>query len=398
MYFTTLLFICTYFSYLTPFQNNNIEKNAIVTYNMGKYISNTKNSHKGGGNVLYVSGANFVDKLPEQVEQTKKAEKSNENTSVNNDQTFAQALEEETSKTRTMTIDEIFKEASERYGVPENLLRAIGWTESGFQPNAVSSSGAMGIMQLMPSTAKTYGVQNPFDPYENIMCGAAVFKTLSDMYNGDISLALAAYNVGYGTVNKYGGMPPIDSVQKHVQKVLNLMENGVPSATQTVEVDQSEINSTQNIQTDEHAKILQQLQDILSIMYNRELQSTNDSSTNSLTNLITGQTTSTLTANPLLSAYPASTQNFGNLLISLQNIDTSDTNSLRQLLDYAQYEFLMSHYNSMLDIIATLGTSTVQESEDQSLTNLFQLSNAQNAYKQKNVNALGGVTYTKTFL
>ena len=134
----------------------------------------------------------------------------------------------------TTNLDSIFKEAANKYGVSERLLKAIAYTESGFQSNATSSSGAMGIMQLMPSTASAYGVSDPYDAYQNIMGGANLISQLLAKYNGDTSLALAAYNAGSANVDKYGGIPPFSETQNYVQKVLSYMgsdTNTVASAS-----------------------------------------------------------------------------------------------------------------------------------------------------------------------
>ena len=98
------------------------------------------------------------------------------------------------------SMDAIFAEAAERYGVPLNLLKAMGKDESGFDANAVSPAGAQGVMQLMPSTAKSLGVEDPFDARSNIMGGAKYIAQKLQQYNGDVDLALAAYNAGIGHV------------------------------------------------------------------------------------------------------------------------------------------------------------------------------------------------------
>lgn len=121
----------------------------------------------------------------------------------------------------------IFAEAAETYHVPVNLLTAMAKQESAFQADATSKSGAMGIMQLMPATASYFGCKNPYDPRENIMTGAKYISQLLDTYNGDTSLALAAYNAGSGNVKKYGGIPPFKETQNYVAKILNYMEEGV---------------------------------------------------------------------------------------------------------------------------------------------------------------------------
>lgn len=121
----------------------------------------------------------------------------------------------------TTSYDAYFDAAAETYGVPVGLLKAVGMVESGFNANAVSSCGAQGVMQLMPSTAKSLGVTNAFDPAQNIMGGAKFLKQMLDMFNGDVSLALAGYNAGPGAVQKYGGIPPYAETQAYVRKVLS---------------------------------------------------------------------------------------------------------------------------------------------------------------------------------
>ena len=122
-------------------------------------------------------------------------------------------------------LEEYFKEASETYGVDINLLKAIARQESNFNPSATSSAGAMGVMQLMPSTAKGLGVTNAYDAQENIMGGAKLMAQNLKKYNGDVSLALAAYNAGGGTVDKYGGIPPFKETQNYVKQVLGYYQN-----------------------------------------------------------------------------------------------------------------------------------------------------------------------------
>ncbi|MCI1965269.1 MAG: lytic transglycosylase domain-containing protein [Oscillospiraceae bacterium] len=130
---------------------------------------------------------------------------------------FAAALKQAVSGGNS--LNDVFDRASQTYGVPENLLKAVAKAESGFQADAVSSCGAQGIMQLMPSTAKSLGVSNPFDPEQNIMGGAKYLGSLLSKY-GDAKLALAAYNAGSGNVKKYGGIPPFRETQNYVKKVM----------------------------------------------------------------------------------------------------------------------------------------------------------------------------------
>lgn len=120
----------------------------------------------------------------------------------------------------TESLESIFQEASELYGVSLNLLKAIGKAESNFNPQAQSSAGAQGVMQLMPATARALGVTDSFDARSNIMGGAKYISSLLQKYDGDTVLALSAYNAGSGNVAKYGGVPPFKETQNYIQKVL----------------------------------------------------------------------------------------------------------------------------------------------------------------------------------
>ena len=117
-------------------------------------------------------------------------------------------------------LDAIFNEAASKYGVDAKFLKAIAKCESDFSTECTSHSGAMGIMQLMPQTAASLGVTNAYDPYQNIMGGARYISEKLAQYNGDKSLALAAYNAGSGNVAKYGGIPPFKETQNYVAKVM----------------------------------------------------------------------------------------------------------------------------------------------------------------------------------
>jgi len=116
--------------------------------------------------------------------------------------------------------DPMIRKVASQEGLDPALLRSLVSVESQFDPVAISSKGAMGLMQLMPDTAKSLGVNNVFHPEENLEAGARHFRTLLEKYEGDVQLALAAYNAGEKAVEQYDGIPPFPETEMYVREVL----------------------------------------------------------------------------------------------------------------------------------------------------------------------------------
>lgn len=198
--------------------------------------------------MIYINGVGYADKT-----QAHKPTKENTNSRASFDSFFEAETVIYASPESNGTIlnrsysnqttcpaymEGYFQNAANTYGIDINLLKAVAKAESGFNPSVVSSAGAVGVMQLMPQTAASLGVVNSYNAEENITGGAKYLSQLLNKYNGDTSLALAAYNAGSGNVDKYGGIPPFKETQHYVNKVLNYYNNinaagyvGVSSAT-----------------------------------------------------------------------------------------------------------------------------------------------------------------------
>ncbi len=184
------------------------EKSNQADANTDKHASETVDSQNAGvQKVMYkdpATGKNIV--------YVDVAEEVKETDSASEKATSAASMK----KTK---YDAYFKKAAQRYGVSESLLKAIAKAESNFNAKDVSSAGAKGVMQLMPVTAKSLGVKDVFDPEQNIMGGAKCIKQKLKEFNGNVRLALAAYNAGSGAVKRHGGIPSY--CKNYINKVLS---------------------------------------------------------------------------------------------------------------------------------------------------------------------------------
>jgi len=144
--------------------------------------------------------------------------------------TANQAVQQKTPpRVRQYTLEElspIIRATAHKYQLNELLLTSIIRAESNFNPLAISSKGARGLMQLMPETAAAYKVQNVFDAKENLEAGARYLKDLLQQYKQDLALTLAAYNAGPATVSNYNGIPPFAETQIYIRRILNWLEVG----------------------------------------------------------------------------------------------------------------------------------------------------------------------------
>ncbi|MGB5703197.1 MAG: lytic transglycosylase domain-containing protein [Polyangiales bacterium] len=149
------------------------------------------------------------------------SKKSRSKASANNKSTAAKSKSSSPKDpARYGRYDGLIGEAARLYQLPEPFIRAVMRVESDFNPTVVSRAGAMGLMQLMPKTARSMGVSDPFDARQNILGGARYLRILANRFKGDLVLTVAAYNAGEGAVEKYDGIPPYKETQRYVRRVL----------------------------------------------------------------------------------------------------------------------------------------------------------------------------------
>ena len=127
----------------------------------------------------------------------------------------------DTKRERVTSTEEMIESAAEKYNVDSNLVKAVAIAESNMNQNDISDAGAIGVMQLMPSTAAALGV-DPYDEQQNIEGGAKYLRQMLDTFNGNVKKAIAAYNAGPNAVKKYGGIPPYSETQNYVGRVMDL--------------------------------------------------------------------------------------------------------------------------------------------------------------------------------
>ena len=265
---------------------------------------------------------------------------------------------DQTTGKKTYVLEDIFREASEKYGISESMLKALAFTESGFNATAVSSSGAMGMMQLMPVTARALGIEDAFDPYENIMGGAQILAEFKNMFNGDESLMLAAYNAGPNAVKQYGGIPPYEQTQALVSRVLSYMQSGV-NPPETVTYDPATKQATSGAYSD-----------YIALANNLKTQVTS-AMINDTTELTTAQTLNSV----------------GSALTASESSDT--VSQVVQALSRDKYDTMVSYYQYLLEQLSGMNTSTsslfsVDDDEDENSANdLFILSYLYNQIKRK---------------
>ena len=252
------------------------------------------------------------------------------------------------------SLDDIFNEVSNEYGVNVNLLKAVAKAESDFDTEAVSYCGAQGIMQLMPTTAESLGVEDPFDARQNITGGAKMLAYLLDDYNGNVTLALAAYNAGSGSVSKYGGVPPYKETLGYIDRINDILGGALSSDSTTI-VGAGATDLSQSICVGDTG--------IMVDSRNNSQQGENNQELSALRNQIT-----------------ANKYNISDAV--LKSRASSGTSSSNVLFSYDDYKYVINTYKAILSKLLAV-SSTINTSDDSNTYNT-----AYNNYSDDN-SALG---------
>lgn len=238
------------------------------------------------------------------------------------------------------SLDDIFNEVSNEYGVNVNLLKAVAKAESDFDTEAVSYCGAQGIMQLMPTTAESLGVEDPFDARQNITGGAKMLAYLLDDYNGNVTLALAAYNAGSGSVSKYGGVPPYKETLGYIDRINDILGGALSSDSTTIDGAGA---------TDLSQSICVGDTGIMVDSQNNSQQGENNQELSALRNQIT-----------------ANKYNISDAV--LKSRASSGTSSSNVLFSYDDYKYVINTYKAILSKLLAV-SSTINTSDDSNTYN-----------------------------
>lgn len=276
---------------------------------------------------------------------------------------FDSLLESESNKLSqargtTYNLKDIFAEAAQKYGLRQDLLEAIGYHESRFQAGVTSSAGAMGIMQLMPGTASAMGVTDAYDPYENIMGAAKLLKQLSDLYNGDLKLTLAAYSAGTGNVAKYGGVPPFAETQNYVADIFKMLESGKSYL---------DASGAQSISATAADNAVTSVKDAGGTKPAATAKGYGNSSNAGAVNNNSTKTEETANNNTTAKAVQNN-----------KNTSVYTSSELDKYFSYTEYDLLMQYFSQMLKIISSIGDTDALSDDsddmDDSLADLYKLS------------------------
>lgn len=183
-------------------------------------VQRTYNYQLQQGNNQANQGKTFQDVLNEVMLESKSSNSENKVDILSKPESSWKEVLLNTSESKDSKFDDIIEEASKRYDVPKELIKAVIKAESNFNPIAISPKNAMGLMQLIPSTAMEMGVEDVFDPFQNIMGGTKYLRKMLDRFNGNLFLALSAYNAGPERVSKSGGIPDIEETKDYVDRVI----------------------------------------------------------------------------------------------------------------------------------------------------------------------------------